>query len=258
MTEVPNINTLPNDVLFSIFDQFPTIELSRLRNVCGKWSLVVNDVIVKRARKVTLFDDEKGKLNKKFLHSHDDRFYNDEETILCYNTAMWDKCHYCSNGEKCPQYTYIKCPECEGRTTYGIGISTSEDAMNFVVYNCTECDKTYSICLKCSIGHKEVNLLEVIDNHNVKGICEDTDEYIVKRSERFYEEFESNGFNSSDIISGDSDYLDLLLDETRIVRIKPIHYYDPRIFEELTGPDGGCTVNVYCSCCQKTYEICDK
>jgi len=143
-----------------------------------------------------------------------------------------NSCYECD--EHCVHRTYILCQKCQKRTCYGSYIDIDGEIHS---YFCDNCNVYYSICSKC-VEPEDGSLMRLISHAN-KDFSEthaDADYKIVKCS-------------SSDYEDGD---------ESRIIYIKPVYFYNEAKFGWITGPDGGYTSTWFCENCNFETEMNDK
>lgn len=137
------------------------------------------------------------------------------------------------DGKVCYHDTYLKCPKCKIRTSYGEVVTINDDYC--YVYECPAsrgCGNYYALCVNCNPKEDgPVSLMRLIMHHNPMGV-------------------EKNGLNYriNEVEDGNSmvDY------------IMPTHRFSQSIFGPLTGPDGGFPVLWKCDTCKEEYEVNDK
>ena len=165
----------------------------------------------------------------KYICRFDNRYPNNKE---CY-CPNGNYCFYCDNDEKqkCIGYTYIICPKCNNRTTYGTQISADNE---FISYYCNTCDGYYGVCIECYDGDNS-SLLQLLKHHNY---------YNIEATE--------------------NDYFDIIEDdeydggETYIKYTTPTYFFSEAKFDRITGPDGGFISTWYCNQCDKQFNLSDK
>nr|QBK86629.1 MAG: hypothetical protein LCMAC102_04250 [Marseillevirus LCMAC102] len=168
--------------------------------------------------------------DKKYIDKeYDDRDQECEKDLWCSGI---DKCFYCEDEEsqKCIGYTYIICPKCNDRTSYGTHISNDNE---FISYYCDTCDGYYGVCLECRVT-LEGSLLQLLEHHN-------------------YNNIKTNAYDDYEVI--DDDKYDT---ETYIKYITPKYFFSEAIFDDITGPDGGFVSVWYCNQCDKKFHLNDK
>lgn len=81
-----------------------------------------------------------------FPITNPDFFDNDDARLSTTSYCSFDdKCTFCKKDEeeKCIGKTYIMCPDCDVRTTYGYGFSKN------IFYKCIKCNGKITVCSKC-------------------------------------------------------------------------------------------------------------
>ena len=141
--------------------------------------------------------------------------------------------------DKCIRKTYIHCPLCESRTSYGVQIDVNENGINYFCFNC---NGLLTVCGNCfDIENGKCHMLRIISKY-LTDYYDHIDTY--KEIEKTHKNLKiMNKDTGPEIIWDDNSY------------IYP-NYLDE--VENFMGHDGGIGPKYYCDFCKKGIQLSDK
>ena len=176
----------------------------------------------------------KNEKNKNLSH-FDERIYTSKEGEECSSA---NECYECTleKYEQCMGYTYIICPQCENKTKYGVLIDYIEQHIS---YECNNCNGYFTACRDCYDEYNSGNLMELKEHFTTNKISKSNNYEILK-------------------LSG-NDYKTITMHTVQHIKyIKPVCFYNEKIFGDIIGPCGGYLSIWNCKKHDKEFMLSDK
>ncbi len=179
--------------------------------------------------------DHAQRLQFHYGHKRVSRFDSCEATC-----CMLDSDSATVSDQTCACITFVRCPLCKHKSTFGTFIDLEEDMLSF---ECPRCLLVFCVCQTCyplaqMRDGDSVGFMRLLRHPNTENVTTEKDgAFSVENDEEFDEEYEI---------------------DTAIVYKQPVYYFSESKFGMVTGPCGGYASEWYCDKCKQTTFLQDK